>query len=85
MSGVLHSNGASLFIILQLDPFKRDITALEKIANGVSRGRSVSTVNFHSNSIVLLRFERHVLAIGLGRPLFRWSNLFCADLPRSCS
>lgn len=38
MAGVLHSNGASLFIILQLDPLKRHVTALEKIANRVSRG-----------------------------------------------
>jgi hypothetical protein len=85
MSDVLDSDGTRLFIILQLDPFKRDVTALEKIANRVSRGRSVTTVNLHSISIVLLRFKRHVLAIGLGRPLSRWRNLLCPDLFRSCS
>jgi len=43
MMDVLHSNGASLFIILQLDPFERDVTALEEIANRVGSGRSGST------------------------------------------
>jgi hypothetical protein len=42
MLDVLHSIGASLFIILQLDPLERDVTALEEITNRVSSGRSGS-------------------------------------------
>ena len=42
MVDVLHSNGARLFVILQLDPFERDVSALEEITNRVVVNSKIS-------------------------------------------